>query len=328
MKTKTLSIVIIVLLITNSVNLIAQSCTMLAKGMKFTFEVTSYPMILEKEGAAFFTMKQKDKDKKIEEYKTSISSGKVTPKSVSNMVYTISDITPTGEYVFSTTIADKTYNSYLSCKNDTFYILRAKGMMPLVTNNDTMGFYTYGAQGIPVNLKVGGNTPGYIDESVMSTTSQSKVKQNFNVGDGGYNYSGYVTATVDYDISFRMLKLYQGGTVNSEEMLNISGKDYKSFVVGTEIWTKNDNKANVVVERQKYFNDPINDKINKQLQKNYDKGGKKLAAKMNEYTGANEEGYVVTYKEEWVIPGLTVAKTVNYDQYGCILGTIVLKSIE
>ena len=45
-------------------------------------------------------------------------------------------------------------------------------------------------------------------------------------------------------------------------------------------------------------------------------------------TGVNEEGYIVSYKEEWAIPGLTNAKTINYDQWGCINSIIVLKSIE
>lgn len=328
MKTKTLCIVILALLITNSANLIAQNCTMLSKGMKFTFEVTTYPLAMEKDPVAFMKMNQKGKDKAVAEHKTGISSGEITPKSVTKSVYTITDITSTGEYVLSTTIADKQYDSYFSCRNDTFYILRAKGMMPLITNNDTTGFYTYGTQAIPINLKVGDVTPGYIDESAMTTTSVGKVKQNFNVNKGDYNYKGYVNATVDYETSYRMLKLTQSGNVNSEEVLNIAGKDYKTFVVGTEIWLKTGVKVDATVEKEKYFNDPINDKITKQIQKNYDKGGKRLAAKMNQYTGANEEGFIVSYKEEWVIPGLTIAKTVNYDQWGCVVSTLVLKSIE
>jgi hypothetical protein len=315
-------------LIVNSIYSKAQNCSLLSKGMKFTFEVTTYPFVTEKDAVGFMKMNQKGKDKVAAEHQAGIISGKIAPKSVTTSIYTITDITPTGEYVFSTTIGDKKFDSYLNCKNDTFYILRSKGMIPLVSKNDTMGFYSYGAQAIPLNLSVGKNTPGYIDESVMATTAQNKVKQNFNVGDGGYNYSGYVTATVDYDISYRTLKFYQGGIVNSEENVNISGKDYKSFVVGTEMWSKTDNKSTVSVEKEKYFNDPINNKINKQIQKNYDKGGKKLDAKLNQFTGANEEGYIVTYKEEWVIPGITIAKTTNYDQWGCINSTIVLKSIE
>ncbi len=311
-----------------SINSIAQNCSLLKVGMKFTFDVTAYPLIIAKDPYAFYKMNQKSKDKAVEEHKSGIISGKIAPSSVTTYVYTVSDIKPTGEYVISITIADKQYDSYVSCKNDTFYILRLKGMMPLVINNDTLGFSTMGAQAIPLNLKVGDITPGYIDESAMATTSQGKVKQQFHVADENFSYSGNVTATVDYETSYRMLKLYQGGNVNSEEIMNISGKDYKSFVVGTEIWTKTDNTVKATVEKEKYFNDPINSKITKQIQKNYDKGGKRIAAKINEMTGVNEDGYIVSYKEEWVIPGLTNAKTVNYDQWGCINSIIVLKSIE
>jgi hypothetical protein len=183
MKNKIICILIAAQLIINYSTTNAQNCSALKKGMKFSFEVTMYPLIIEKDPMGFMKMNQKEKDKAVNEFKEGISSGKIQPKSVTTSVYTVEGVTPTGEYIFSTTQGDKKFDSYLSCKNDTFYVLRTKGMTPMVSKNDTVGFYSYGAQAIPINLKVGGNTPGYIDESVMASTTQGKVKQNFNVAD-------------------------------------------------------------------------------------------------------------------------------------------------
>ncbi len=331
MKNFNLLAVITLFLIANSISSFAQNCSQLKVGMKMTFEVTTYPMILEKEGAAFFTMKQKDKDKKTEEYKKQIVDGKVQAKSVSQMVYTITGVTPEGDYILSITLSDnKVYKSYLACKDNNFYILRSKGAIPLVSNNDTIGHLSYGAQIVPLNLKVGDNTPGYIDEIISSNAGKSTYRSTFFAGDGSGNvYRGYVPVTYSFDVTSKTLKFYQGGTVLSEEKSSISGKEYNSYLVSTEIWSKTDKNANIEMEKKNYFNDPsLSKEINKQVKKSFDKGGKKLEVKLNQYTGANEQGYVVTYKEEWIIPGLTVAKTINYDVYGIINSILILKSIE
>lgn len=320
---------IMVLLATMPVS--SQNCSQLKVGMKMTFEVTSYPILLEKEGAAFFSLKQKEKDKKIEAYKNQIAEGKVAPKSVTSMVYTITAITPEGDYELSITLSDnKVYKSYLACKDGNFYILRSKGPVPLVTGNDTIGHLAYGAQIVPITLKVGDNTPGYIDEIVTSSAGKSTYTSSFFAGDGSGNiYQGYVPVTYNFEVSSKTLKFYQGGTVLAEDKTSVSGTDYTSYVISTEIWSKTDKNANIEIEKETYFNDPaLSKQINKQVKKSFEKGGKKLEAKLNQYTGANEQGYVVTYKEEWVIPGLTVAKTINYDVYGIINSVLVLKSIE
>lgn len=309
---------------------IAQNCPQLKEGMKITLEVTSYPLLMEKEGTAFFTMKQKDKEKKAEEYKKQIIEGKVTPKSVSPMVYTITGITPKGEYELSITLSDnKVYKSYLACKDNNFYIIRTKGPMPLIVKDDTIGHLTYGTQIVPMNLKVGDFTPGYIDEMITTSAGKSNYRSSFFAESGEYYYSGHVPVSYNFDVTTKTLKFYQAGVVNSEEKLSIGGKEYTSYVVSTEIWSKMDKNANIDIEKKNYFNDPhLNKQINKQVQRSFDKGGKKLESKLNQYTGANEQGYVVTSKEEWIIPGLTIAKTVNYDAYGCINSIVILKSIE
>jgi hypothetical protein len=117
--------------------------------------------------------------------------------------------------------------------------------------------------------------------------------------------------------------------VLGEEDITISGKTYKSYLVGTEVWTKFGTKIDVVVEEKTYFHDPaLSKNINKDFQNTYDKGGKRTTAKINEISGANDKGYVVSYKEEWIVPGVGSVKVITYDQFGAITSISAITSLE
>jgi hypothetical protein len=302
--------------------------------------VSSYPLTIQVLGAGLLTMKQKQKDAKIAEHKADILSGKLQATK-SNMLFTITNVTTNGdktEYEISYELAGTVYKFYAACDKDNFYSYRAKGIQPTVYNNDTIGFSILGAQIIPNVLKVGDNVPGYSDLGQMYPVTENRnvrhvfynTDEPFPLSQGSYTtFYGNVTSKVTYTTTTKFIKIYQGGTVLGEEDFTISGKTYKSFLIGTELWTKMDNNIDVKVEEKTYFNNPaLSKNINKSFQKAYDKGGKRLESKINEMTGVNDKGYTVSYKEDWIVPGLGAVKTINYDSFGSINSIVTLVAIE
>ncbi len=318
----------------------AQTCIDYKKGDKITMEITTYPLIHDKVGTGFYTMKPKKKVEAAEEYANELNSGKVKPASTYPMEYTVSDIAANGEYELSTTIAGQVYKSYLNCTDNNLYIIRVKGaMQPTVYNGETLGFSTKGIQVVPKNIKVGDVTPGYVDESILTYDKSDIQKTSFAIGDADYSptsgtmststYTGYVQAKVNYSVKGKVLVLYQGGIVYGEENLTISGKQYHCFKVRTEIWTKNDTKADTKYELDNWFGDAaFNKQVHSQIMAAAAKANERVKANMDDMLGANKAGYIVSYKEEWINPTLGVLKSNNYDQWGCLQSTITVKSIN
>jgi hypothetical protein len=318
----------------------AQTCLDYKKADKLTLEIATYPLIHDKVGTEFYTMKPKKKVEKAEEYSNDLNSGKVKPASTYTLDYTITDIDANGEYELSTTIAGQTYKSHLNCDDKNLYIIRIKGaMLPTVYNGETLGFSTKGIQIVPKNIKVGDVTPGYVDESILTFEKSDIQKTTFAIGDADYNpvsgsmttstYTGYVQARVNYSVKGKTLVLYQGGVVYGEETLTISGKQYKCFKVRTEIWTKNDTKANTKYELDNWFGDAaFNKQVHGQIMAVAAKANERVKANMDDMLGANKAGYIVSYKEEWICPTAGVLKSNNYDQWGCLQTTITTKAIN
>lgn len=336
MKTILLSVCILFV----SFQLYPQGCkdSPLTLGKKLKIETNTYPLTLEVLGAGLFSMKQKEKDAKIAEHKANILSGKQAATKAT-FDYVVSNVSTTGnntEYEISTEIGGQTYKSYVMCSQDTFYCYRIKGVQWSVYNNDTIGFALLGVQMLPYTMKVGDIVPGYIDIGQgFPATETKKITHSFyenetNPLQSSYTtYYGQVTSDVTYTYTSAYIKIHQGGTVIGEEDITISGKTYKSYIIGTEVWTKFGTNIDVAVEEKTYFNDPaLSKKINKSFQKAYDKGGKRLDAKINEITGANEQGYTVSYKEEWIVPGIGTVKGINYDQFGCINSIAYITGLE
>jgi hypothetical protein len=332
----------------------------LTKGQKFKYEIANYPLTIQILGSNQVKMKQKDKMAKVEQYKADILSGKVQPTMSTFETY-ISDVTQKDsmtEYEVSYSVSGQTYRSWMAVKGELCYLFRSKaGLTPAIVNGDTAGFTFLGTQIIPCNLKVGDNTPGYSDVSEGFPVSEKrKVRHNFHVteSDNFYQtsyteYTGEVTSNETWTSTSKYHKIFQGGKVVSEDKCTISGKEYNCFVIGTETWTKFGTTFDVKVEEGKYFDDPgylsfadikagrtnhtpyapgISKKINKEIQRTYDRGGKRLKEMMNEVSGANEQGYVVGYKEDWFVPGLGITKTITYDNYGNISSIAKLVAIE
>lgn len=325
--------------LSGSFDLQAQPCTDIQEGMKMTMEIASYPLIHDKVGAEFYTMKPKKKAEKAAAYAEELASGSVQPASKYSLTYTVIGKTPEGEYDLATDIAGTSYHSYVSCKDGNLYLLRIKGITYSIVNGDTLGWGTKGVQTIPQNLSVGSLTPGYVDESVLTYNNTDVRKTSFAIGDASYSpgsgslttmsYTGYVPAKVSYSVKGKVITINQSGVVYDKETLTISGKPHECFKVRTEIWTKNDTKADTKVELDNWFSDPsFNKQIYSQIQGTADKVDKRLKVKADEAMGVNKAGYLVTYKEEWIYPRLGALKTQNYDQWGCLTSTITTTAIN
>jgi hypothetical protein len=337
---KTIALVILMVFFLGNAE--SQNCLQaLKKGTKLTYEIATYPLTIEILGPKQAKMKQKEKDEIIDKYKSDILSGTIKP-TVSSFSTEISNVTESNgatEYEASYTVAGVVYKSYMACKKDSVYIYRIKGIQYSVWNNDTLGFALLGTQILPVSLKVNDATPGYSDigESFPKTETR-KVQHKFNVGED-YNpyasyhttYYGTVSANETWTSTSKYYKIFQGGNVIGEENFSINGKDYKSYIIGNETWTKFGTNFDIKVEEENYFDDlsyRMNHKINKQIVKAYSKGGKKTAATINEVSGANEQGYVVSYKEDWFVPEVGIVKTITYDNYGNITSISKITSLE
>ncbi len=317
----------------------AQNCGQLKKGGKIVLEVKTYPLIHDKVGTDFYTLKPAKKVAKAEEYSAELNAGKVNPSATYTMEYVVTDVNANGEYELSADFYGTTYKSYVNCRNDSMYIIRAKGLVYSVYQKDTLGFGTKGTQIIPYNLKTGDLTPGYVDESILTYKNSDIKKTAFALSDGSYNavsgtvttitYSGYVPAKIDYSVKGKTLYIYQPGVVVAEEDITVGGKKYKTYKLRTEIWMKNDTKGETKVELDNWFADPkFNKQIHSQLQTSADKANTNVKARMDEMLGTNKAGYIVTYKEEWIAPGLGVVLTKAYDQWGCLISETTLKAIE
>jgi hypothetical protein len=317
----------------------AQTCSGLSKGTKMSVEVLTYPLIHDKVGTEFFTMKGKKKAEKAAEYSSDLNSGKVQPASTYALDYVVTDISADGEYESSTTIAGQTYKSYLACKDGNLYISRVKGISYSIYKGDTLGFGTLGVQVVPQNIKAGDLTPGYVDESFLTYNTADIRKTNFAIGNADYNpfsgstttstKTGYVQAKVNYSVKGKILTIYQSGEVFGEEDMVISGKTYKCFKVRTEIWTKNDTKAETTYELGQWFADPaFNKQIHSQMQTNIDRASLKVKANMDDMAGTNKAGYLVKYKEEWIAPDFGVLQAKNYDQWGCLTTLTRVKALN
>jgi hypothetical protein len=173
----------------------------------------------------------------------------------------------------------------------------------------------------------------------MTYSTSDIRKTSFAIGDADYDpfsgstttytYTGYVQAKVNYSVKGKIITIYQSGEVFGEEDLAISGKTYKCFKVRTEIWTKNDTKADTKYELNQWFADPaFNKQIHTQMQNNADRANLKVKANMDDMAGTNKAGYIIKYKEEWISPEFGVIKTKNYDQWGCLTTETMITAIN
>lgn len=313
----------------------AQSLTTsgMKAGSKMKIEVTSYPLNFEI-NPKFLSGKQKEKIKAAEAAKSDIASGKIKPKSVNVISYTVIDVKENnGKKQVVLKMDDPSgadYRSMLEFGKDTVYIHRCIGPTPMIDKGDTTGMVYNGTEVLPKTLNVGDRTRGYSDLMVtVPKEGKSSVKMAFANGSGNYSYSGYVTQKFSFTTTSSMITLFQSGTVTAKENISIGSTTVEATVIGTEVWSKFATSIDFRLEQQNYFADPVlNQKILKSNQKFFEQGGKKSEAKIDEISGANEQGYVVKYKEEWYSPEYGVIKTINYDNWGLPQTMTKIISIE
>jgi hypothetical protein len=102
---------------------------------------------------------------------------------------------------------------------------------------------------------------------------------------------------------------YLNARVTAQEEVTIDGTKYNAFVIESESWVKYKVEASyesVHADCEAYYNKIMAD-ADKSTQKKNVKSGI-----------TNEQGYMVTYKTEWFVPGIGVVKSTGYDLNGFI----------
>jgi hypothetical protein len=201
---------------------------------------------------------------------------------------------------------------------------------------------------VPNKLKVGDRLAPYEDVGVTFPVEvtkterqrilvdvQTRVYQKKDIGfDTETGQYGEGTATIretkeiykEVDVEVKYNMQFSSSTINyavavvsGEEEVTVDGTKYKAYRIDSESWTKGEIKKSYVSnnEEWKQAREKADDKIKALMDK---RGAKKG------YT--NDLGYVVTYRTEWFVPGMGMAKMDIYDNYGFILSHSELASIK
>jgi hypothetical protein len=307
--------------------LIAQDCSKIKPGSKY--KITSYRYFNDEVfQPSFMKMKEEKKDERVAEFNDKVLSGKQASAGGGTYVYDVvssPEVRGEANLVFSTKIDGKEYRSGVGCKNDTMYFTRILGPNFMVDKGDTMGFGTLGMQVIPNNLKVGDKLKSYEDIGVTFPTTkayQTTMKKKI----GSYSTSTeIITLYKLIPVDVRESTTFTSQSINyaiaevvAEEEVTIDGQKYKAFKIESQSWTKG--KLDKSYESS-----------NAEWQALAEKGDAKVKAKMQKLMirkgFTNSLGYLVSYRTEWFVPGIGVAKMDIYDNYGNILARSVLESI-
>ena len=93
---------------------------------------------------------------------------------------------------------------------------------------------------------------------------------------------------------------YMGAIVTGKEKIKIGNEDFDAYVIESESWSKNDVIRNYEAESQEIANrkKAYDDKLRqKMMEKYYVKSGY-----------LNEDGYTVSHRKEWFVPGYGVVR--------------------
>ncbi|RYY97433.1 MAG: hypothetical protein EOO11_10905 [Chitinophagaceae bacterium] len=315
----------------------AQDCSGLKDGSKLAMEVRSYAALSDHYEGIFYELKPAQQVAEARRYSKALNAGTAKPALSQVIEYAVSGPNAAGEWELLATIGGTEYKSYTACKEGNLYLVRAKGAAFLTYGKDTAGFFTNGVQVLPRGLKTGDLAPGYVDERYFMKSTPEIRKTRF--GSGGapaallsgeaarYSYSSYLPVTVAGPVESKSIALYQPGVVYGTGSVTVSGKSFDYVKIRTAIWTKVATAAATGEELRKWFADPA---FNKQM---YDAlksaaPAAQLTARTEDMLGPNKAGYHVTYKEEWIAPGLGMIRSLTYDQWGCLTMAIELKEIR
>lgn len=336
-QTKINIIVLSFLLAIISTNCFAQAQSAYKVGSRIKQEVTTYPDRFDL-SSKFKKGSLEAKQSAAERLRADFAAGKIEPTKITTIEYTVISVAEKNgkiEVIMKLTNPAGDYRSILEYGKDSIYVHRCEATTPMKIKGDTVGFYYAGTEVVPYTLNVGDHTPGYSDLMAMFPIEKnSEIKTWFHANRNAYSITGYVTQKFKSTTTGAMLTMNQSGTVKEKSKINVGGKDVDTYMIGAEIWIKNSSQIDFQLEQSNYFHDAgLNAGLSKTIHDDNQTAFNAAAMTSNliidAVTGANEQGYIVNYREEWFSPfyGMAV-KTNNYDNYGLLQSVIKLVSVD
>lgn len=106
--------------------------------------------------------------------------------------------------------------------------------------------------------------------------------------------------------------------IKEKKEVVVSGKTYTAYLLYEETWTG-------MHQMQVQSDNPF---VQKNNQRFSDKMAQNIADVLKKSMNANDQGYVVTKTETWIIPGLGAYAMTSYDAFGKKIGYLELKAIQ
>jgi len=323
----------------------------LRDGAKTTATITTYtnPLNTDKK---FLKAKDAERDVLIAAYNADVMSGKITPASNVEMSFKLTKkvMNDAVEFAIAYNAGGVDYFSYVTCRNDTLYSVRNKGIVTIGTKENPYGYSLMGTQIIPMNLKVGDVLSPFEDISFSLPTSNAvtlykqvlagyETVHSTKWGPGVDSQTGIAYDNAQWDVStprevFKSVPVESRQTasvssysiqgmnaeVTGEEEVTVSGVKYKAYIVESESWSKSNVKT-------------AYESVDEELNKAQVEADKKLFLKMEKRLVkkgfTNELGYMVQSSKQWMVPQLGGAvKTISYDTNGGISTVIITIKLE
>lgn len=330
----------------------SQTCNMALKnGAKTSATITTYtnPLNTDKK---FLKAKDAERDVLIAAYNADVMSGKIAPATNYEMSFNITKktIKDADEYAIAYNVGGVDYFSYVTCRNDTIYSVRNKGIVSVGTKEAPIGYSIMGTQIIPMNLKVGDVLPpfediGFLFPTGANVTLYKQVLAGYETvhstrwGPGVDSQTGISCDQCQWDVSTPRevyksvpVEARQTSSVSSysiqgmnslvtgEEEVTVSGVKYKAYIVESESWFKSNVKTSY-----ESADEELNQAQAEADQKLFLKMEKRLIKK--QFT--NKLGFLVQSSKQWMVPQLGGAvKTISYDTNGGISTIITTTKLE
>lgn len=207
---------------------------------------------------------------------------------------------------------------FYTCRNDTMFVTRND----LMIDEKTGLIMVYGMQAYPIKLKVGDRIEPSRDFLIQSPIS----KEGFNLvttAKSDYFISGnqsFILSTIKtYNIQSKtQISMnteylnYVNAKVVAEEIVKIEEQNFKAYKIDYEQWTKP--SMNISLN---YNTDGMNSKDEQaQVRKQEEQTNKLLQKKLSKLSKemTNKEGYIITPKTDWYVPGIGIVKTIFYNE--------------
>ncbi|MEQ8303006.1 MAG: hypothetical protein RIB47_06415 [Cyclobacteriaceae bacterium] len=316
-------------------------CIIVEKGQKIQVKSTSYANTLPGTEKKWEKMKPEQRDELIDNLNQDIQEGNVKPWMNLTSNFEITDVHNSpflSWYTLEATDGTYEYKTTNYCYYDTMHLVRNADVIYNIQNGDTIGVAVQGVARIPNKLKVGDRIASYNDymigfpetwtkstkEAVKAfsyTTTENKVGYYQDTESGLFSNGEfkvterkdvYQTITHKLNVSQHIQNLtinYYVAQVTAEEEVKIGAKTYKAFVIESESWSKGGVVRDYEAE---------NKKIEQEQQAKFDALIRKQAEWMTKSGYTNDQGYTVSYKKEWFVPGYGPVKIEVHDSHGAI----------